>query len=87
MKIPDHVNFTQNICIPNTEHPIIEYRLISMIIHTGRWLDSGHYLAYFKEDDDWKEANDRYIRTVDWDIVKEKQAFVLFYERLDILNI
>ena len=84
-KIPDKVRFVQNLClrdIPNSVHPDIEYRLISMVVHRGQRLDSGHYVSYFKQGNEWKEGDDRNITTVTWPRVKEKQAFLLFYEKV-----
>ena len=85
VKIPDKVAFKQNISlrdIPNTVHPDIKYRLISIVVHRGQRLESGHYVSYFKQANEWKEADDRNITTVTWPRVKEMQAFVLFYEKV-----
>ena len=86
LKIRDHVIFTQNISfrdIPDTVYPDLRYRLISIVVHRGRRLDSGHYVAYFKQGNSWKEADDRMITTVHWNIVKDKEAFLIFYEKVE----
>ena len=85
VKITDKVAFQQNISlrdIPNTVHPDIQYRLISIVVHRGQRLESGHYVSYFKQANEWKEADDRNITTVTWPRVKEMQAFLLFYEKV-----
>ena len=85
VKISDKVRFKQHLSlrdIPNSVHPDLQYRLISIVVHRGERLESGHYVSYFKQGNEWKEADDRNITTVTWPQVKEKQAFLLFYEKV-----
>ncbi|CAN0051459.1 unnamed protein product [Scytosiphon promiscuus] len=56
------------------------YRLTGLIQHRGR-RDSGHFVAYVRDGDEWKHASDSAIRTASLPEVKACEAYMLFYER------
>ena len=58
----------------------MKYRLFAVIVHTGS-LDNGHYYAYGLNDrDQWFEYDDAKITAID--NPKNKDAYILFYERV-----
>ena len=62
--------------------PQYSYRLTGMIVHKGRSIASGHYIAYVIIDGSWYEATDRTVTEVSWQTMRKLQAYMLFYERL-----
>ena len=60
----------------------VTYRLTGLILHTGFSIAAGHYIAYFLSDGHWYEANDKHIRQVSWQEVRQLNVYILFYHRL-----
>jgi len=56
------------------------YELVAVLVHQGQTCDSGHYLAYVKNDGEWYKCNDSEVRRVDVDVVLSQQAYILVYE-------
>jgi hypothetical protein len=69
---------------PYMKHPSKQdlYDLTGIIVHLGS-VSSGHYLAYVRSwvDDEWYEMNDDLIKSVSWEEVAQKEAYILIYRR------
>ena len=59
-----------------------KYNLVGVIDYYGN-RQSGHYTANCKnlEDNNWYYINDTYINQINFDDIKSKNAFILFYEQ------
>ena len=57
------------------------YRLASVVVHAGGAF-FGHYFSYRRDpySDRWLWISDDTVRKVDWNTVRESQAYMLFYE-------
>ena len=69
---------------PNTNHNIntpansLVYELSSVIVHKGK-IDSGHYVSYSREGDDWFLFDDSKVVLVNEAEVLAAEAYLLFY--------
>jgi len=78
---------TQKPSIKNeNEKEKIEYRLMSAVEHNGN-ANCGHYQTYrrvggSRNDDKWALISDENMKEVDWNVVKNCQAYLLFYEAI-----
>lgn len=61
-----------------------KYQLLSVVVHEGRSLSSGHYIAHCKQPDgSWATYDDEYINIIsERDVLKEHNAYYLLYTRL-----
>jgi len=57
------------------------YRLAAVIIHEGS-LNAGHYYAYGRNQGNWKMFNDSWVTELSGDGMINKDAYILFYERI-----
>lgn len=62
----------------------VKYQLISVVVHEGRSLSSGHYIAHCKQPDgSWATYDDEYINKItEKQMLKEPGAYYLIYTRL-----
>lgn len=62
----------------------IKYQLISVVVHEGHSLSSGHYIAHCKQPDGtWATYDDEYINKIsEADVLRESNAYYLVYTRL-----
>ena len=62
----------------------IKYQLISVVVHEGHSLSSGHYIAHCKQPDGtWATYDDEYINRIsEADVLRESNAYYLVYTRL-----
>ncbi|SCU96556.1 LAME_0F16644g1_1 [Lachancea meyersii CBS 8951] len=62
----------------------VKYQLVSVVVHEGRSLSSGHYIAHCKQPDgSWVTYDDEYINKIsERQILKEPGAYYLVYTRL-----
>ncbi|SCU93107.1 LAFA_0F14730g1_1 [Lachancea sp. 'fantastica'] len=62
----------------------LKYQLISVVVHEGRSLSSGHYIAHCKQPDgSWVTYDDEYINKIsERQVLKEPGAYYLVYTRL-----
>ncbi|CAI4035932.1 hypothetical protein SMKI_14G1410 [Saccharomyces mikatae IFO 1815] len=62
----------------------VKYQLLSVVVHEGRSLSSGHYIAHCKQPDgSWATYDDEYINKIsERDVLKETNAYYLLYTRL-----
>ena len=61
--------------------PSIHYRLTAVIEHQGDAF-FGHYVSYRRDlsSDGWLFVSDNTVRPVGWNVVRQCQAYMLFYE-------
>ena len=58
------------------------YTLHGMLVHHGDSADSGHYSAYNRAaNGQWYLADDGQVTRVDWGVVAQQMAYILFYSR------
>jgi ubiquitin C-terminal hydrolase len=59
------------------------YKLMSVVMHHGISLQSGHYTcyAYNTESDAWIHFNDSRVTIAEEEDVTESEAYMLFYQR------
>jgi hypothetical protein len=70
------------------------YELVGVVEHKGRSSRMGHYFSYVKNDENWYlvifpcklKANDRRISEVEEDEVMSSKAYMLVYERVEVLT-
>lgn len=62
----------------------VKYQLISVVVHEGRSLSSGHYIAHCKQPDgSWATYDDEYINKIsEKEVLKDSNAYYLIYTRL-----
>ena len=62
----------------------LKYQLISVVVHEGRSLSSGHYITHCKQPDgSWATYDDEYINKItERDVLREPNAYYLIYTRL-----
>lgn len=60
------------------------YRLISVVVHEGRSVSSGHYIAQCRQPDgSWSVYDDEYVNhTSEKEVLKNTSAYFLIYTRL-----
>lgn len=60
------------------------YGLYAVVVHEGKSLGSGHYVAYVKtEEEDWWQLNDEKAVKVDVERVLGCKAYLLFYQQVE----
>ena len=59
------------------------YSLYGIVSHSGS-IYGGHYIAYCNYNGTWRCFNDTMTRCVSWEHVKDQEAYILFYEKVDI---
>ena len=65
----------------NTSKPEILYDLFGTVNHQGS-LQSGHYVANVKVNDDWFRCNDQHISSSsEANVLLSDGAYILFYAR------
>ena len=64
----------------NGEHKL--YRLTGVVCHKGSSITNGHYTAYVLAEEKWLKADDSTVQEVQYETVKRKEAYLLFYLRL-----
>ena len=69
---------------PNAKATPVLYRLMSVVEHSGNAF-SGHYVAYRRDlasPGKWIYVSDERVKSVSWQEVKARQAYMLFYEKM-----
>ena len=59
------------------------YILRGVIEHIGKSTKEGHYNAYVRTGKEWVEFSDERSSKASWEEVKNKQAYVLIWEKID----
>lgn len=70
----------------NEDRPV-RYKLMAVIVHEGRSLSSGHYIAYCRQPngETWAEYDDEMIRKVsEKTVLSQESAYMLVYSRLAV---
>ncbi|MCG8340299.1 MAG: ubiquitin carboxyl-terminal hydrolase [Cytophagales bacterium] len=86
-KIENSVNTPLFLTIPaacmNDGQASHAYNLVAFVVHIGKTLDFGHYIAYVKRVDKWFRCNDSWVgKVTESDASKEaKKAYVYFYQK------
>jgi hypothetical protein len=65
-------------CLNKSRPP--PYELVAVLVHQGQTCDSGHYLAYVKNNNQWYKCNDSAVEAVPVATVLEQQAYMVLYE-------
>lgn len=67
-----------------TSHQPVLYQLISVVVHAGRSVSSGHYVAHCRQPDgSWATYDDEYINAIsEKQALKDSSAYYLIYTRL-----
>lgn len=80
---PMFLNMTQY-CEKTDNLLPVKYQLISVVVHEGRSLSSGHYITHCKQPDGtWATYDDEYINKIsEKDVLRESNAYYLIYTRL-----
>ncbi|XP_008801905.2 ubiquitin C-terminal hydrolase 22-like [Phoenix dactylifera] len=55
-----------------------EFELFAVIAHSGR-IEAGHYITYLRLSNQWYKCDDAWIAHVSENIVRDSQAYMLFY--------
>lgn len=67
----------------NNLNETLQYKLCSMLIHSGKSIDSGHYYSYVRtSNNDWYVFNDHSVKKVERHKVLNQKPYLLFYEKL-----
>lgn len=63
----------------------LRYRLVSIVVHHGATLRSGHYVAYRRGPNatQWECWDDERITQVQWSVVAQQAAYLAFYESVE----
>lgn len=86
-KIKKHVKFSEFLDIEKYcegEDGTTIYELSSVIVHHGSF-GGGHYVSYCKKNNDWFLCNDTSIYKVTLETVLNTQAYVLVYQKKQLL--
>lgn len=63
----------------------IKYQLYAMIVHEGRMINHGHFIAYVMDaSGDWYKTDDTCIFKVKEEKILSSSPYVLFYKRIDL---
>jgi ubiquitin carboxyl-terminal hydrolase 36/42 len=77
-KIEEFLQFPPNLII----HEQLEYSLYALIVHNGRLISHGHFVAYVRDSRGiWYRADDVCVYRVKEEIVFGLCPYVLFYKR------
>lgn len=70
-------------CVEGKELPL-NYQLITVVVHEGRSLSSGHYIVHCKQPEGhWATYDDEYINNIsEKEALREPNAYYLIYTRL-----
>ena len=57
-----------------------QYRIMGIIVHIGTSIQAGHYIAFIRAGEKWFKMNDHIVSAVQWQTVRTKKAYILFYD-------
>jgi ubiquitin carboxyl-terminal hydrolase 7 len=85
IELNNPLNLTANMFVRDKSDPVL-YQLFAVCAHTGRSIDSGHYLAYIRrmENGSWIRFDDDYVEEISNAEMEEETlstAYLLFYMR------
>lgn len=81
-KIEDFYEYPEKLTLgPNRTH----YQLYAMVVHQGRHINHGHYIAYVRDQNKvWYKADDVIIYPVKEEMVMKQSPYILFYKRVNV---
>jgi uncharacterized UBP type Zn finger protein len=84
VNFPDQLNMAPFVLGPQKAEPL-QYRLFGIVCHIGSTIASGHYTAFALHDatEKWYGFNDHVYQETSPESVHTRNAYVLFYERID----
>ncbi len=81
VKYENEINLNKFLFENKTEN--YNYRLVSVLVHDGYSINSGHYYSYIKNSNDmWFCMNDSYVSRVNEKEIFQQSPYILFYERI-----
>jgi len=88
-KLDNFVQFQKELSLTDActdKNSCSSYYIRAIVVHRGKTLSSGHYVAYARTiAKPWVEFDDRKCTVVNWDYVKKQNAYLLFYDQV-VLN-
>ena len=80
-KIEDFFPFPKTLTVGDGQ----EYALYAMILHDGRMISHGHFVAYVMDQNEiWYKADDVCCYRLKEEVVMSSCPYVLFYKRVDV---
>ena len=67
----------------NTESKVTKFQLFALTEHVGSSDTSGHYTAHALREGKWYKFDDEYFKEVKEKEVLNREAYLLFYRRID----
>ncbi|KAL0228101.1 hypothetical protein RCL1_004244 [Eukaryota sp. TZLM3-RCL] len=58
------------------------YKLSSVVCHRGSDVNTGHYVTFFRQGNDWFLSNDDCVSVVDFDSIHSEHSYLLFYNKI-----
>ena len=84
-KLSTHVKFNETWKLFDSANKLTHiYSLYGIVSHSGS-IYGGHYIAYCNYNGTWRCFNDTMTKRVSWERVKDQEAYILFYEKVDVL--
>ena len=82
-KLSTHVKFDQTWKLVDSANKLTHiYSLYGIVSHSGS-IYGGHYTAYCNYNGTWRCFDDTMTRHVSWEHVKDQEAYILFYEKVE----
>jgi ubiquitin carboxyl-terminal hydrolase 4/11/15 len=84
VNFPDQLDMAPFVLGPQKAEPL-QYRVFGIVCHIGSTIASGHYTAFARHDatEKWYGFNDHIYQETSLESVHTRNAYVLFYERID----
>ena len=86
VKLEEIISFQDKLLLDSTMGNLSQktrYSLKGIIVHQGKTLSNGHYIAYVRDDNEWVELDDEVATYVTWKTVQRQQAYLLFFETVE----
>ena len=78
-KLEDFIKYPEILLIGENK---LNYKLYALIVHEGRFITHGHFIAYIRDQNDiWYKADDVCIYRVKEEFVMNLSPYVLFYKK------
>jgi ubiquitin C-terminal hydrolase len=79
-KIEDYVKFPNILAVGNEG---ILYQLYGLIVHEGKVINHGHFMAFVRDQNDvWYRADDMCVFKATTEAVMLSRPYLLFYKRV-----